>query len=122
MKRKMNLILLLTAAVMLLFTCFAYAAGGNGSISVVLKTSKENPLPEGKYSVALYRIGDEDPDAEAGWSLLSPFDSLQISAGMKAEDLRALAEKAAGIIAGQHIASSGSKEAALAVEALYPER
>ena len=113
MRLKSRLILLLITAAILLLTCCAYAAGGNGSITVTLTDKRDNPLPEGKFAVAVYRIGEEDPTSATGWTMFEPFSALQVRDGMKADDLRVMAEKAGAIIEAQSITAAGYAEADL---------
>ena len=97
MRRKIGKFLLALTAV-LLCCGIALSAGADGTISVKLKEQTGKTLPKGTLTVTLYRIGEEDPKAAYGWTMTDLFSSLSIQPGMKAEDVRQLAEKALKIL------------------------
>ena len=115
MRRKTGKFLLALTAV-LLCCGIALSAGANGSIAVKLNAQSGETLPTGTFTVTLYRIGIEDPDAVTGWSMTDPFGALSIRAGMKAEDVRQLAEQALEIIRKESVKEVASTKAGLKKE------
>ena len=107
---------LLTLTAILLCCGIALSAGTDGRIAVKLKPQSGETLPEGTYTVTLYRIGEEDTDALTGWTMTEPFGELVIQTGMKAEDVRQLAEQALTIIRREGTAPVDSGKAVLTRE------
>ncbi len=115
MKRKTGKFLLALTA--LLLCCgIALSARTDGRITVQLKEQSGVSLPEGNFTVTLYRIGAEDPEADTGWSMIAPFGELSVRAGMKADDLRQMAEAALEIIRTEGVEAVGSQKAGLKKE------
>ena len=115
MRRKIGKFLLALTAI-LLCCGIALSAGADGTISVKLKEQSGKTLPKGTFTVTLYRIGEEDPKAAYGWTMTDPFGSLSIQPGMKAEDVRQLAEKALKIIRKKNVKAVASVKAKISKE------
>ena len=115
MRRKTGKFLLALTAVLLCFG-IALSAGADGSIAVKLNAQSGETLPTGTFTVTLYRIGVEDPAAATGWSMIDPFSALSIRDGMKAEDVRQLAEQALEIIRKESVKAVASRKAGLSKE------
>ena len=115
MRRRIGKFLLALTAV-LLCCGIALSAGVDGTIAVKLKEQSGKALPKGTFTVTLYRIGEEDPEAEYGWTMTDPFSSLSIQPGMKAEDVRQMAEKALKIIRKNNVKAVASVKAKISKE------
>ena len=115
MRRKTGKFLLALTAV-LLCCGIALSAGADGSIAVKLNAQSGETLPTGTFTVTLYQIGVEDPAATTGWSMIAPFSALSIRDGMKAEDVRQLAEQALEIIRKESVKAVASRKAGLSKE------
>ena len=102
MRRKTGKFILALTAV-LLCCGIALSAGTDGRIAVKLKTQTGETLPGGSFTVMLYRIGEEAPETDTGWLMIDPFSGLSIRKGMKAEDVRQLAEQALEIIRAESV-------------------
>ncbi len=118
MKRKSGKFLLVLTA--LLLCCgMALSAGADGRIAVKLKEQSGVTLPKGTFTVTLYRIGEEDPDADTGWTMTAPFDGMSIRTGMKAEDVRQMAEQALEIIRTEGTVPIATQKAGLTQEVRF---